>query len=286
MQAEADEADRVVLPHPRHGGKLQLRGVHDRERASTHDLEALIGRAREAGITTIISNGLNPRDNEATLALAARHPLVKPGLGFYPVDTVLADMVAAGIDYPRDAEPVTTEAGIRFVAEHVSQAFAVGEIGLDGYWVPESLWAKQEDAFRALVRIALEADKPIIVHTRKRERRALEILDELGATRVDWHCFGGKVTLARQIAERGHYLSIPANARRSESFTRMLQTLPRERILLETDCPYLAPTRDERNEPANVAGTAAYAAELWGLRLDDVVSITGENFLRLFGVAP
>ena len=250
------------------------------------DVDDVLARARDAGITTIISNGLNPRDNAATLALAARHPMVQAAVGFYPVDTVLAEMVAAGIDYPRDEEPVSTDIGIRFVADHVERAIAVGEIGLDGYWVPESLWAKQEEAFRELVRIALDADKPIIVHTRKRERRALEILEEMGATRIDWHCFGGKVALARQIAERGHYMSIPANARRSESFTRMLQTLPRDRVLLETDCPYLSPTRDERNEPATVAGTAAYAAELWGIAFDDVVGITSDNFARLFGVAP
>ncbi len=250
------------------------------------DVDAVLARARAAGLTTIVSNGLNPRDNDATLALAARHPMVKPALGFYPVDTVLAEMVRLGIDYPRDEEPVSTDDGIRWVADHVDRAFAVGEIGLDGHWVPESLWGPQEAAFRALVRIALAAGKPIVVHTRKRERRTLEILDELGATRVDWHCFGGKVNLARQIAERGHHLSIPANARRSESFTRMLETLPRDRILLETDCPYLSPNREERNEPATVAGTAAYAAELWGVSVDEVVRITSENFARLFGVPP
>jgi TatD DNase family protein len=250
------------------------------------DVDAVLERARAAGLTTVISNGLNPRDNEATLALAARDPMVKPGLGFYPVDTVLAEMVAQGIDYPRDEEPVSADAGIAWLRDHVERAFAVGEIGLDGYWVPEELWGRQEEVFRALVRIALDADKPIIVHTRKRERRMLEILEELGARRVDWHCFGGKVTLARQIAERGHYLSIPANARRSESFTRMLQTLPRDRLLLETDCPYLSPNREERNEPAAVAGTAAYAAELWGTSVDEVTRITAENFTRLFGVAP
>ncbi len=250
------------------------------------DVDAVVARARAAGVTTIVSNGLNPRDNAATLALAARHPTIRPALGFYPVDTVLADMLAAGVEYPRDEEPVPTADGVRWVRDHVEAVFAVGEIGLDGYWVPEAYWAKQEEAFRALVAIALEADKAIIVHTRKRERRALEILEDVGATRVDWHCFGGKVSLARQIAERGHYLSIPANARRSESFTRMLQTLPRNRILLETDCPYLSPNRDERNEPATVAGTAAYAAELWGTSVDDVAAVTSENFARLFGVEP
>jgi TatD DNase family protein len=136
------------------------------------------------------------------------------------------------------------------------------------------------------VRIALDAGKPVVVHTRKRERRTMEILDEMGVSRVCWHCFGGKVNLARQIAERGHWFSIPANARRSESFTRMLQTLPRERILLETDCPYLSPNREERNEPATVAGTAAYAAELWGVSAGEVTRLTAENFERLLGVAP
>jgi len=260
--------------------------AHLTHRALLPDVDGIIERALNAGLTSIVSNGLNPHDNEATLALAARHPMVKPGLGFYPVDAVLAEMTARGIDYPRDDEPVAMADGIRWVRDHVDQAFAVGEIGLDGYWVPEDLWAQQEEAFRALVAIALEAGKPVIVHTRKRERRTLEILNELGATRVDWHCFGGKVTLARQIAERGHYLSIPANARRSESFTRMLQTLPRERLLFETDCPYLSPNREERNEPRNVAGTAAYAAELWGTSLDEVTRQTSENFTRLFGVTP
>jgi TatD DNase family protein len=250
------------------------------------DVDAVLARARAAGLTSVISNGLNPRDNVATLALAARHPMVRPALGFYPVDTVLADMVAQGIEYPRDEEPVATDDGVRFVREHVERAFAVGEIGLDGHWVPEPLWEKQEAAFRELVRIALAADKPIIVHTRKRERRALEILEALGARRVNWHCFGGKVALARQIAERGHYLSIPANARRSESFTRMLETLPRDRLLLETDCPYLSPNRERLNEPATVAGTAVYAAELWGTTVDEVVRIVTDNFARLFGAAP
>jgi TatD DNase family protein len=250
------------------------------------DVDAVLARALAAGVTTVVSNGLNPRDNEAVRALAARQPSVRPAFGFYPVDAVLADMVATGVDYPRDEEPVAAADGVAWVRAHAGEALAIGEIGLDGHWVPEVLWPKQEEVFRALVTIALDAGKPIVVHTRKRERRTLELLTELGATRVCWHCFGGKVSLARQIAERGHWLSIPANARRSESFTRMLETLPRDRLLLETDCPYLSPNREERNEPATVVGTAAYAAELWGVGVDEVERRTAETFERLFGVAP
>ena len=111
-------------------------------------------------------------------------------------------------------------------------------------------------------------------------------MNELGAKRVDWHCFGGKVKLARTIADTGHYLSIPANARRSESFTRMIETLPRDKILLETDCPYLGPDREARNEPANVTYTFAFMAEVWGVSEKEVAERMTENFAALFGQEP
>lgn len=255
------------------------------------DEGGILRRAREAGVTTIVANGLNPRDNQAVRELASRDGMVRPAFGFYPVDTVLPEMRALGAEYPREGDECSADEGIAWVRDHVSEAIAVGEIGLDGHWVPEALWAKQEEVFRALVKLALEADKPIIVHTRKRERRTLEMLDEMARARVNWHCFGGKLSLARSIAARGpqhgeHYFSIPANARRSESFTRMLETLPRDRILLETDCPYLAPDRGMPSEPANVAGTAAYAAELWRVTPAEVAERLEENFTRLFGVVP
>jgi TatD DNase family protein len=250
------------------------------------DVGSILERAEQAGVGTIIANGLNPRDNQAVLELAERHAVVKPALGLYPVDAVLRKMRAAGKDYPSERDDWDVETAVGWVRDHVDRAFAIGEIGLDGYWVEEPFWAEQEWAFRELVELSMRHDKPIIIHTRKRERRALEILDELGARRVDWHCFGGKVKLAREIASRGHFLSIPANARRSESFTRMLETLPRTQLLLETDCPYLGPERDRPNEPANVAGTCRYASELWGLSEVAARAQFAENFERLFGVAP
>lgn len=249
------------------------------------DEARVVQRARDAGVSTIIANGLNPADNAAVRDLARRVPMVRPAFGFYPVDTVLEEMRALGVSYPREGDVASAADGIAWVRDHAADAIAIGEIGLDGHWVPEPLWARQEEVFRALVMIALDVDKPIIVHTRRRERRCLEILSEMNVTRVNWHCFGGKVALARSIAERGHLLSIPANARRSESFTRMLETLPRASILLETDCPYLSPDRERISEPADVAGTAQYAAELWGVPLAQVTAQIEDNFARLFRVA-
>jgi TatD DNase family protein len=250
--------------------------------------EAVLASARSAGVTTILSNGLNPRDNEAVAALAARAPdLVRPCFGLYPVDAVLPEMLAMGVEYHRDgAEVADPQEAIQWVADHVDDCVAVGEIGLDRYWVPEELWGLQEERFRALVQIALDADKPIVIHSRKAERRAFEILVEMGVERVDWHCFSSKFKLAQRIAEHGHWLSIPANARKSESFTKMLRALPRERVLLETDCPYLGPVRGELNEPANVAGTAKYAAELWACSVEEAAAQLEANFEALFGFAP
>jgi TatD DNase family protein len=247
------------------------------------EIEDVVRRASEAGLTHIVCNGLNPEDNERVLSLADRFDIIRPALGFYPVDTVITDMRALNVDYPREGREFSADEGVRWLEANVDRAFAIGEIGLDGYWVPDSLWERQEEVFRRLVRLAMDADKAIIIHTRKRERRALEILDELGARRVDWHCFGSKVKLARDIVQReGHYMSIPGNARRSESFSRMLGTLPRDRLLLETDCPYLSPDRERASEPADVAGTAAYAAELWGVDIDAVARTVARNFSELF----
>ncbi len=247
----------------------------------------ILANARAAGVTTIVCNGLNPADNERVRAVAARHPdLVRPAYGLYPVDAVLCEMLEMGEDYVRDEDPVPADDAIAWLEDHVEESVAVGEIGLDRYWVPEALWARQEQVFRRLVALAMEADKPIILHSRKAEPRAFEILAEMGAKRVNWHCYSSKVKRGLRIAEHGHWLSIPANVRVAENFRALLRKMPRDKVLLETDCPYLAPVRGEVNEPANVAHTAAFAAELWECSEAEVHERLAENFETLFGFAP
>ena len=112
---------------------------------------AVLARAEQRGVTTIISNGLNIADNEAVLALSERAAAVRPAFGLYPVDAVLPEMLAMGVDYKTDRAPTTAREAIDWVADHVDQCVAVGEIGLDHYWVPEELWALQEQHFRELV---------------------------------------------------------------------------------------------------------------------------------------
>ena len=105
-------------------------------------------------------------------------------------------------------------------------------------------------------------------------------------TRVNWHCFGGRHSLIPQIVEAGHCFSLPANTPRSETFQTLLRKVPREQLLLETDCPYLGPLPGTPSEPAHVRGTAAFAAELWGASLEEVSQQFARNFERTFRVAP
>lgn len=247
----------------------------------------VLAAARAAGVTSIVSNGLNPNDNQAVLELSQRDSLVKPAFGLYPVDAVLPEMLAAGLNYPRETPEHTGTEAIEWVVKHIDSAFAVGEIGLDGHWVPKDFWELQDKHFRSMVALAQKHDRAIIIHTRRREKRTLEILDEMNATRVNWHCFGGKLSLAKEIVRReGHYFSIPSNVRRHEAFTRLLQTFPRERILLETDCPYLGREVGVDSEPSHVAATAEFASELWKEPLANVHEQLAKNFTALFGVEP
>jgi TatD DNase family protein len=250
------------------------------------DVDAVLSRARAAGVTTIISNGLNLEDNEAVQTLSGRTELVQPAYGCYPIDAVIDEMLADGFEYPRSPSAHSPEEALEWTRENADEAIAIGEIGLDGYWVEEKYWDRQEQVFRSFVQAALDLDKPVILHSRKREARCFEILLEMGVQRADFHCFGGRVKLARRIAEAGFHLSIPANARRSQSFTRMLETVARSQLLLETDCPYLPPEREMTNEPCYVAGTASYAAELWGMEPESAQAQLESNFADLFGVAP
>ena len=252
------------------------------------DIDGVLERAREAGLTRVISNGLNLPDNEAVQQLAANHEMVRPAFGLYPIDAVLEEMVAAGIEYPRKPSGHSAEEVAEWILAHAEEAIAVGEIGLDGYWVPEAFWDQQETVFRRMIEVALEVGLPVILHSRKRERRAFEILEEMGVERADFHCFGSRVKLGLKIAAAGYYLSIPANARRAENFAALLRKAPRSQLLLETDCPYLSPDREALpiNEPATVAGTAAFAAELWNEPLPFVLEQFEENYRRLFDEEP
>lgn len=244
--------------------------------------DAVAARARAAGVGHVIVNGLEPVSNRAVLALCRRHDNLHAALGLYPVDAGAAaiDRAAWVHDFAPPAV-VDADAEIAFIEAHADEIVAVGEVGLDAHWAPEAL-ALQEDVLRRFCRLALRIDKPLILHTRRAEQRTLEILLEEGVVRADFHCYGGKAKLGVRIAEAGYYLSIPPVVERSEAFQVLVRKLPLDRILTETDCPYMGPDRGERNEPANVPRGVAAIAAARGEPMETVRDAIMANFTRLF----
>lgn len=246
------------------------------------DWREVIRSAEAAGLGAIVVNGLEPVSNRKILAMAKEFSVVKPALGIYPIDAVNHLLP---LDFKLTVTRFDVDQEIAFIREQAlaGSLHAVGECGLDGYWLTQETFAEQERVFRALIAVAQEADLPIIIHTRKLEERAGEILAEMQIKRVNFHCFGGKTKLAQRFAEQnGWYFSIPANAVVNEAFQKMLSNLPIDQILTETDAPYLGPVKGERNAPANVTGTIRLLAKLRNQTEEQARSQVWQNYLRLF----
>ena len=240
-------------------------------------------RAQEAGLEYIIVNGLNPETNDATLKLCEKHSCLLPALGIYPVDAIATE-IASGDSWTYEFPPPTpfdVEAEIKRIDERAPSLVAIGEIGLDQYWVKDYA-ARQEEIFCSLIEIAQKHDKPIIIHSRKAEQRCFDILRDMNVTRADFHCYGGKLKLAKKIADAGYFLSVPPVVVRAESFQRLVQKLPLSQLLTETDCPYMGHEREQRNEPANVQYGIKAMAQARNISIEEMTQAVRDNFRTLF----
>ncbi len=246
------------------------------------DLPEVILRAQAAGLGAIVVNGLGPQSNRQILQLAQNYPVVKSALGIYPVEAVNEQLA---MDFPGHCERFSVRDEIAFIDRmaSVKKILAIGECGLDGYLIGEETFEKQEEVFVALLDIAIREDLPVIVHSRKREGRVLELLANLKVKKGNLHCYSGKLKPAIQAAEQwGWCFSIPANIHRSQSFQLLAQKLPEHCVLTETDAPYLSPEPGTRNEPANVLKTIQLIAKLRGWDQERAIQTLWENYLNLF----
>lgn len=247
-----------------------------------HDWQDVLDRALHCGLAAIVVNGLEPRSNRQILEWAKSYPFILPALGVYPLDAV-NDVIPT--DFPFEVAKFDVKEELKFIRKEAlaGRVSAIGECGLDSYYLDQSYLGAQEKVFEELIGIALEANLPLIIHTRKAEQRSGEILAAHGVKRVNFHCFGGRTTLAKRYAEEnGWWFSIPANCTVNEAFQKMLKTLPPERLLTETDAPYLSPVKGTRNEPRNVVGTVEMLARLRGWDVDKAKDQICQNFRELF----
>ena len=189
--------------------------------------DATAQRAASAGVGVVIVNGLEPVSNRATLELAARHDNVFAALGIYPVDAGAAAITSDSWSHDwGPPESFDVDAEIEWIDANMAHAVAVGECGLDRYWVDDdAVRAEQERVLRRLCEVAKKHDKPLILHTRKAEQRSFEIVQEMEVEKADFHCFGGRSKLAVRIAEAGYHFSIPPVVERAQSFQALARKL-------------------------------------------------------------
>jgi TatD DNase family protein len=239
-------------------------------------VDAVIDRARAAGVMRMVTigSGYGFESASRAVAVAARHPgCLRATVGLHPHDA-------------REATPARLEA--LFALADAPGVVALGEMGLD-YHYDSSPRDVQRDVFRAQLREARRRALPVVIHDRDSDGETLAILDAEDAwpTGVLYHCFTGDVAMMEAIVARGGSISIPGivTFKNGEGMRAVAAAVPLERLLIETDSPFLTPVpyRGRRNEPAYVTLVAAAVAQLRGMRTDALAAATTDNALRFFG---
>lgn len=241
------------------------------------DLGAIVGRARDAGVIRMVTISTRIRKHDAILAIAERFADVFCSVGTHPhnaheeLDITAADLVA------RTRHP---------------KVVAIGEAGLD-YHYDFSPRDAQERGFRTHIAAARETGLPLVIHAREADGDMARILEEemgKGAFPAVLHCYTGGPDLARRAIALGLSISFTGivTFKKSDDLRALAASLPADRLLVETDAPYLAPGkfRGKRNEPAYVAETARILAEARGVSFEELARQTTDNFFRLFSKVP
>lgn len=239
------------------------------------DRPEVIHRAQQAGLAQICNVFLGPQDYMAHREYFADYPDIFYIMGIHPCDGLkctpqcLDDM----------QKYFSSDARLR----------AIGEIGLDFHWddCPKEL---QMRAFAMQMELAKKIGLPVVIHCREAEAECLALLEGGGFSGYPllWHCFGGDSALAARIVRNGWYISVPGPVTypANTSLREAVKKIPEERLLLETDCPYLSPVpwRGVRNEPSYIVFTAHAVAEARGMPADELWQICGNNSRHFFGI--
>lgn len=241
------------------------------------DIDAVVQRARDAGVKYILDSGVNPRTNLLALEQAQRYPdIVHASLGVYPLDAV-----ATKADFTRAIEPFNADDALAFIQKNKDKIIAIGECGLD-YSLNDGTEKAQQDVFWNVIRLAQKIKKPLIIHSRKAEKDCLDILESAQAKKVVLHCFSPNMKIVQRAADIGFSLSIPAIITRLQHFRTVVERVSLQQLLTETDAPYLTPFKDQKSEPAFVRETIMVIAHIKKIREDEVAKNIFSNFQKIF----
>ncbi len=246
------------------------------------ELEDLLDRAREAGVRRIVTISCDAEDALANLEIAADHGGVAASVGIHP-------------SYVHETGDGDWAGRIADLAQRPG-VVAIGEIGLDFFHPPgdggsvASWRTRQRKVFEAMLQVALDLALPVIVHQRESGPEVLDVLSGFPGVSAVLHCFTGGPTEAERALEMGHFLSFTGvlTYPKSEEVRAAAAMAPLDRIMLETDSPYLAPVpcRGKRCEPALLVHTARTLAEIQGLEFEEIASATSETAERFFALGP
>jgi TatD DNase family protein len=246
-----------------------------------NDRDEVIDRARAAGVSAILNVGTgDPHSGalERSVDLAEKHQDIYTAIGVHPHDARLFDNHA--------------EQRLTSLLKQSSRIIAWGEIGLDFHY-DNSPRDVQRKVFKRQLNLAREAALPVIIHTREAEDETIEILQSHAPVSGDagvMHCFSGSLRLAQRALELGFLISFSGilTFKKAEELRVVAKQVPLDRLLIETDCPFLSPSpfRGKRNEPAYVVEVARCLAGIHSLSIEEIGRMTTENFFRLFNRQP
>ncbi len=234
------------------------------------DADAVVQRALDAGVSRLVTIGTRLEDTAELIALTRKYPQVFATVGVHPEYVAERDVSADEI-----AQAATSDEKI----------IALGEAGFDYFYDPDTREA-QRKLFKNHLIAARETKLPLVIHTRCAERDTIDALTEFPDVTGVLHCFSSNAELAKFGLEQGWYLSASGilTFKKAQELRGIFADVPLNRLLVETDAPYLAPVpyRGKRNEPSFVVKTAEMLAEIKGVSLEELAKITTENFLTLF----
>ncbi|MGE7609906.1 TatD family hydrolase [Peribacillus frigoritolerans] len=248
--------------------------VHVNAEQFNEDLEDVIERAKEAGVDNMVVVGFDRPTIIRAMELIETYDFMYAAVGWHPVDAI--DMTEDDLQW------------IEELSNH-PKVVAIGEMGLDYHW-DKSPKDVQMEVFRKQIRLAKKVRLPIIIHNREATADIVNILKEEEASRVGgiMHCFSGSAETALECINMNFYISLggPVTFKNAKKPKEVAAAVPLDRLLIETDCPYLAPHpyRGKRNEPSYVKLVAEQIAEIKQLTIEEVSQATTENAKKLFGI--
>lgn len=238
------------------------------------ELKKVLAKAKESKVKFIVTNSVDLKTAKRSLELLKKDNLIKVALGIYPEDALSIER-----------GDLSKEDFIEFkklVLENKKDVVAIGEIGMDFYHGKKENKKEQEALFREQLDLAKKLDIPAIIHTRGAEKEILEVLKDYPEVKKVLHCFCGSMNLVEKASKLGCYFSIPCSLERMQNFLDLLKIVQREKILTETDSPYLSPFKGEKNEPANISETIKIISRTWQISQEETEKILEENALRIF----